>query len=193
MTVKIMKNPAALITAMVVVVSAGAAVYLSSASSSSASVPVTSVDLSDPQAAQEALAFDPFDFDCDAALGDSEPDGAAQVDGGVGTLPHTVVAAAGETPLSESDEVVEVAEVAPEDVPEAAATEGEPKADADSKKTKGGAETGTVKGPKTPGKMKFGLTPALAGAIGMASVGGTAVGVAVSDDSSSIVRSPSTP
>ncbi len=168
--------------ASVVVVSAAVAMYVSAASNTVASAPVTALDLSSPKVVQAAMEFDPFDF------GNVVPEAGPRPEAG-----DALLASVSRQPTD----------------PPAAGGENAPKADPsgervptdDKTKTASSRQTAAQKGDinavkttaKTTGKMKLGLGAAVAGGVAVVGVSAVALRITLSDDSKTVVRSPSTP
>ena len=177
------KGPGLFITpavASVVVVSAAAAIYVSAVSQTAASTTVTPLDLSSSRVVQAAMEFDPFASGNVVPEADLRPEGGDAPLASVDRQPTDPPATAAEnTPKVESS-----GEKAPAD------------AAADKAKAAGSkqatAQKGAIDAAKTGSKMKFGLGAAVAG-VAAAGAGVMTLNVALSDDSKTVIRSPSTP
>lgn len=186
-------SPVTFLLASVVLVSAAAAIYVSTLPRTWVSPSVTPIDLADAGVAADALSFDPFDLGAMTAVAGPGPaDGVIPAEGS----PDGISIAAGqEDPTRVNAETPEaakadVAEPAPEKAPDA---EGAEKAPAvDSKQP--GTETGVATAAKGGSKMTRGVSTGIVGAAAAAAaVGGAVVSVAMDDSSEAVVRSRSRP
>lgn len=191
------KSPRFFVTsavASVVVLSAAAAIYVSAVSDTVASGPVTPLDLSSPSAVQAALEFDPFDLG--NAVSDADL-GQGGVEAFVANIPSPDT---GAVPTSADDAPPASVDHQPTDTL-AAATDNTPTAESSGEKAlidaaggeaQAGVQKGAIDAAKTGGKMNFGIGAAVAG-VAVAGAGGATLGVVLSEDSKTIIRSPSTP
>ena len=177
------KSPGLFITsavASVVVVSAAASIYVSAVSQTVASTPVSPLDLSSPRVVQAAMEFDPFDSGYVVPEADLQPEGGDTTLASVDRQPADLPAATAEN----APKVESSVEKAPAD-----ATADKAKAAGSKQAT---AQKGIINAAKTVSKMKFGLGAAVAG-VAAAGAGFATLNVALSDDSKTVIRSPSTP
>ena len=193
------KNWKNLLIASVLLASAATAIYLAAMPYDNASAPVTAVDLSDPVAVQEAMAFDPFEAGDTVAALDLGRGGVAigAGSGSADTADQRAESIAPEIAGDAQSPLEEVASVQPHGE-ELAATDGPPAAHSMARGAPTVATLASVATGATGAAaarwaklVKFVRTP-LGMAVTAAGIGGVTVGsVAIANSSGSSSRSPS--